>query len=167
MVTGADPRRRVVTEINAEPAGPEYARIAGIALDRLTPAAFATHPLVVRVGEQWFVRSVQRLNADHSLTFMCAIDEGVVLTVGRGGDLIGNLSAQFRRIHDDLGRPELVVAFDCMLRGLELDQRRLRDQASAVLDANRAIGFSTYGEQYEAMHMNQTLSGIAIGAADA
>ena len=167
VVTGADPRRRVVTEINAEPAGPEYARITGLSLDRLTPATFATHPLVVRVGEQCFVRSVQRLNTDHSLTFMCAIDEGVVLTVGRGGDLIGNLSAQFRQLRNDLGPPELVVAFDCMLRGLELDHRRLRSQASAVLDANNVIGFSTYGEQYEAMHMNLTLSGIAIGAADA
>ena len=61
VVTGADPSRRVVTEINAEPAGPEYARITGLALDRLTPVVFATHPLVVRVGEQCFVRSVQRL----------------------------------------------------------------------------------------------------------
>ena len=167
VVTGADPRRRVVTEINAEPAGPEYARITGLAPDRLNPATFATHPLVVRVGEQCFVRSVQRLNQDGSLTFMCAIGEGVVLTVGRGGDLIGTLSAQFRQIERDIGPPELVIAFDCMLRGLELDQRRQRAQAGAVLDANHVIGFSTYGEQYEAMHMNQTLSGIAIGAAGA
>jgi hypothetical protein len=29
---------------------------------------------------------------------------------------------------------------------------------------NNAVGFCTYGEQYEAMHMNQTLTGIAIGA---
>ncbi len=165
VVTGADPRRRVVTEINAEPAGPEYARITGVPLDSLTPAAFATHPLVVRVGEQCFVRSVQRLNPDHSLTFLCAIDEGVVLTVGRAGDLVGSLAGHFQAIERDLGRPELVVAFDCMLRGLELDQRRLRDQASSVLDANNVIGFSTYGEQYEAMHMNQTMSGIALGAA--
>ena len=165
VVTGADPRRRVVTEINAEPAGPEYARITGVPLDSLTPAAFATHPLVVRVGEQCFVRSVQRLNPDHSLTFLCAIDEGVVLTVGRAGDLVGSLAGHFQAIERDLGRPELVVAFDCMLRGLELDQRRLRGQASRVLDANNVIGFSTYGEQYEAMHMNQTMSGIALGAA--
>ena len=164
VVTGADPKRRVVTEINAEPAGPEYARITGLALDGLTPAAFATHPLVVRVGEQCFVRSVQKLNPDYSLTFLCAIDEGVVLTIGRGGDLIGNLCSHFSQIESDLGRPELVVAFDCMLRGLELDYRHQRAQAGKMLDANNVIGFSTYGEQYEAMHMNQTLSGIAIGA---
>jgi hypothetical protein len=167
VVTGADPRRRVVTEINAEPAAREYARIAGIAPDALTPAAFATHPLVVRVGGQCFVRAIQRLGEDGSLTFLCAIDEGVVLTVGRGGDLIGNLRQSFADIEREMGRPELLIAFDCFLRGVELDQRRLRREAGLLMDAANAAGFSTYGEQYEAMHMNQTLSGIAIGATHA
>ena len=167
VVTGADPRRRMVTEINAEPAALEYARITGVPFDDLTPSAFATHPLVVRVGEQCFVRSLQRVNPDHSLTFLCAIDEGVVLTVGQGGDLAGNLQNTFDAIRRDLGPPELVIAFDCILRGLELDQRRIRGIVGTLMARNNAVGFSTYGEQYEAMHMNQTFTGIAIGAPDA
>jgi hypothetical protein len=31
------------------------------------------------------------------------------------------------------------------------------------MDRNNAVGFCTYGEQCEAMHMNQTFAGIAIG----
>jgi hypothetical protein len=167
VVTGAIPRRRMVTEINAEPAAEEYARITGMRVDELVPAAFATHPMVVRVGEQSFVRSLQRVNADQSLTFLCAIDEGAVLTVGQGGDLIGNLSARFAELANDIGPPELVIAFDCILRGLELDERRIRGPVGALMDRNNAVGFLTYGEQYEAMHMNQTFVGIAIGGADA
>jgi hypothetical protein len=167
VVTGADPRRRVVTEINAEPAAREYARIAGLSLDQLSGAAFATHPMVVRVGEQCFVRSIQRVNPDLSLTFLCAIDEGVVLTVGQGGDLLGTLRQSFADIEREIGPPELVIAFDCILRGLELDHRRIRAEAGRLMDDYRTAGFCTYGEQYEAMHMNQTLSGIAIGAAHA
>lgn len=163
VVTGADPRRRIVTEINAEPAAAEYARITGRQLDQLTPASFATHPMVVRVGEQSFVRSIQRVNPDHSLTFLCAIDEGAVMTVGRGGDLIGNLQASFDEIARDIGRPLLLIAFDCILRGLELDQKRIRGLVGALMDRNNAVGFCTYGEQCEAMHMNQTFAGIAIG----
>jgi hypothetical protein len=167
VVTGADPRRRVVTEINAEPAAAEYARLTGLTLNQLTPSTFATHPLVVRVGGQCFVRSIQRVNGDLSLTFLCAIDEGVVLTVGRAGDLIGNLRHSFEEIEREVGPPELLIAFDCILRGLELDQRRIRHDAGRLMDDNNAAGFSTYGEQYEAMHVNQTLSGIAIGAGHA
>jgi hypothetical protein len=167
VVTGADPRRRVVTEINAEPAALEYARITGMAPDQLTPAAFATHPMVVRVGEQCFVRSIQRVNQDLSLSFLCAIDEGAVLTVGQGGDLLGNLRQSFNDIAREVGPPDLTIAFDCILRRLELDHQQLRCAAGQLMDANRAAGFCTYGEQYEAMHMNQTLSGIAIGASRA
>jgi hypothetical protein len=167
VVTGAIPRRRMVTEINAEPAAEEYARITGIHVDELVPAAFATHPMVVRVGEQSFVRSLQRVNADRSLTFLCAIDEGAVLTVGQGGDLVGNLSASFAEIEADLGPPDLVIAFDCILRGLELDERRIRAPVGRLMDRNNAVGFLTYGEQYEAMHMNQTFVGVAIGGPNA
>ncbi len=167
VVTGAIPRRRMVTEINAEPAAEEYARIIGMHVDDLVPAAFATHPMVVRVGEQSFVRSLQRVNADRSLTFLCAIDEGAVLTLGQGGDLVGNLSASFADLEADLGPPDLVIAFDCILRGIELDERRIRGPVGRLMDRNNAVGFLTYGEQYEAMHMNQTFVGIAIGATDA
>ena len=167
VVTGADPQRRVVTEINAEPAAEEYARITGLAIDQLTPMAFATHPMVVRVAEQSFVRSVQRVNEDLSLTFLCAIDEGVVLTVAQGGDLVRNLDETFAGIARDIGEPELVIAFDCILRGLELDYRKTRAEAGSLMDRNHAAGFCTYGEQYDEMHVNQTLSGIAIGFANA
>jgi len=163
VVTGAFPRRRVVTEINAEPAAEEYARITGMRMTDLTPAAFATHPMMVRVGEQSFVRSIQRVNPDDSLTFLCAIDEGVVLSVGLGGDLEGDLGRLFDGITAEIGPPELVIAFDCILRGLELDQRRIRGRVGALMDLANAVGFSTYGEQCEAMHMNQTFTGIAIG----
>ena len=167
VVTGADPSRRMVTEINAEPAGEEYARLAGLPVGQLTQAIFATHPMVVRVGEQCFVRSVQRLNPDLSLTFLCAIDEGVVLTMGRGGDLAGSLRRNFAEVAQDIGPPALVIAFDCILRRLELDYRGIRAQVGRLMDDHNAVGFSTYGEQYEAMHMNQTLSGIAISGAGA
>jgi hypothetical protein len=157
------PRRRIVTDINAEPAALEYARITGVAVNHLTPANFATHPMVVRVGEQSFVRSIQRLNPDHSLSFLCAIDEGAVLTVGVNGDLVGDLDRLFAGIAAQIGPPALIIAFDCILRGVELDQRRIRGLVGAMMDRNNAVGFCTYGEQCEAMHMNQTFTGIALG----
>jgi hypothetical protein len=32
--------------------------------------------------------------------------------------------------------------------------------------ANNAVGFSTYGEQFNGIHVNQTLTGVAIGRGD-
>jgi hypothetical protein len=164
VVTQADPGRRIVTEINGEPAGREYAEQVGLEVDKLTPMIFAAHPVVVKVGGTYYVRSIQKVNEDESLTFFCAIDEGIVLTVARGLDMLENLEQLFERLHNQIGCPELVLGCDCILRRLELDQRGITAQAGELFAANNVIGFSTYGEQFNGMHVNQTFTGVAIGA---
>jgi hypothetical protein len=163
VVTGADPARRVVTEINAEPAAQEYARLVGLGAEPLNPMIFAAHPVMVRAGGQYFIRAIQKVEDDGSLKFFCAIDEGLVLTVAEGIDVIGELEAMFARIEAEIGEPDLVIGFDCVLRHIEIEQKQLRRSVSALLAAHDVVGFCTYGEQYNAMHLNQTLTGIAIG----
>jgi hypothetical protein len=163
VVTGADPTARRVTEINGEPAAQEYARLVGIDVSRLTPMAFAAHPVVVRVGGVYYVRSIQKVNDDESLTFFCAIDEGIVLTVAEGLDIVDNLQDAMEDVRSRVGEPRLIIGCDCVLRRLEIERKGLVDEVSGRLAANRVIGFSTYGEQFNAMHVNQTFTGVAIG----
>jgi hypothetical protein len=163
VITEADPRSRVVTEINAEPAGPEYARLVGLDIDKLTPMMFATHPVLVRVGGRYYVRSIQKVNDDGSLTFFCAIDKGLVLTVAKGTDIIRNLSDQLEAIRSDIGQPQLLIGCECILRSLELEQKQLKAAAGRLLAEQNIVGFNTFGEQFQAMHVNQTFTGAAIG----
>jgi hypothetical protein len=162
VVTGADPIRRVVTEIDAEPAGPEYARIVGLDYHVLGPIVFAEFPVMVRVGGDYYVRSIQKANADRSLTFFSAIDEGLVLTLARRSDMVEDLRSFFHDIRAEMGQPMLVIAFDCVLRSLEAESRQIRNLASKILAENNVIGFSTYGEQLAAMHVNHTFTGVFI-----
>ncbi|MGB0696804.1 MAG: nitric oxide-sensing protein NosP [Rhodospirillaceae bacterium] len=163
VVTEADPTTRMVTEINAEPAAAEFARLLGLNTAHLDPMAFASHPVVVKVGGQPYVRSIQKVNPDGSLTFFCAIDEGIVLTNAIGLDIQENLQDAFIRIRDQIGQPQLVLGCDCVLRRLELKAKGLEDRISTLLVQNNVVGFSTYGEQFQAMHVNQTFTGVAIG----
>ncbi|WP_142848688.1 nitric oxide-sensing protein NosP [Telmatospirillum sp. J64-1] len=165
VVTEADPTRRVVNEINAEPAAREYARLIGLEMEDLTPQIFAARPVVVRVGGMNFVRSIQKVNPDESLTFFCAIDEGIVLTLARGStDITQDLLRLFDRLRDEMGPPGLVIGCDCILRYLELEQHQLLGRAGRIMAENNVIGFSTFGEQFQAMHVNQTFTGVAIAA---
>ena len=164
VVTEADPVARIVTEINAEPAGREYARLVGLAVDKLTPMIFATHPVVVKVGGRYYTRSIQKVNEDESLSFFCAIDKGIVLTVARGTDLLQSVSRLFDEIALEIGPPQLVIGCDCVLRSLELEQSQLKEEAGKLFAANNVIGFSSFGEQFHAMHVNQTFTGVAIAA---
>jgi len=162
VITGADPVRRIVTEINAEPAGREFARMVGLEVEELTPLIFATHPVVVKVGGTDYVRSIQKVNPDGSLSFFCAIDEGLVLSVGRSVDPCDNVTQLFADIGAEIGPPDLVIGCECVLRLLEVERSGLKQRMESVLAAHRVVGFNTYGEQFNAMHVNQTFTGVAL-----
>ena len=164
VVTEADPAHRVVKEINGLPAAEEYARRIGVEVKELTPTRFAASPVVVMIDGRDYVRSIQKANPDGSLTFYCAIDEGLVFRVAHGENLVENLEQTFARIRSEIGPPDVVFACDCILRNLEISEKGLKDKVSKILDQNHAVGFATYGEQYRGVHINQTLTGIAIGA---
>ncbi len=163
VVTEADTARRIVKEINGLPAAQEYARIVGIDARDLDPMRFASWPVVVMIDGTNYVRSIQKANPDGSLTFFCAIEDGLVLRVAKGLDLLENLEQTFSQIRAEIGQPQLVLGCDCILRKLEISQSALKDRVSEVFQKNNAIGFNTYGEQFHGVHVNQTLVGIAIG----
>ncbi|HVI49762.1 MAG TPA: nitric oxide-sensing protein NosP [Candidatus Sulfotelmatobacter sp.] len=163
VVTEADPARRIVREINAEPAAEEYARMVGLEAEPLTPMVFANHPVVVRVGNVPYVRSIQKVNPDNSLTFFCAIDEGIVLTVAKALDISEDLGRLFDDLRQNIRQPEVIIGCDCLFRGLEMRKKGLEKTVSDLMVANNVVGFHTYGEQFHAMHVNQTFTGVAIG----
>lgn len=163
VVTGADPARRTVYEINGLPAAQEFARLLDLDITELTPMTFASHPMVVRVGGQYFVRSIGKVNEDESLQFFCAIDEGIVLTIARGIDMVENLRSAFDQVRETIGEPALVIGCDCLLRRIETERSGIKDAIGEIFRDNNVVGFATYGEQFNAMHVNQTFTGIAIG----
>ena len=68
-----------------------------------------------------------------------------------------------REVDTSLGGIDLVMGFDCILRRLDAETRQIRHQMNELYKKYSIVGFHTYGEQYNAMHLNQTLTGIAFG----
>jgi hypothetical protein len=163
VVTAADAEHRIVREIDGLPAADSYAKFVGTDVDNLDSTRFAEQPIVVMIDGTNYVRSIQKANPDGSLTFFCAIEEGLVLRGARGVDLVGNLEEAFAGVQAAIGRPQLVIGCDCILRKLEMTQRGLVDRVEEVLRDNNVTGFSSYGEQHLGVHVNQTLTGIAFG----
>ncbi len=164
VITEADPASRLVREINASPATEEYARLVGVSVDELNAVLFAAHPVMVRVAGSYYVRSIQRPEGEDGLRFFCAIDEGLVLTLAKGQDLVSNLQNRFDQLEAEIGKPELVIGCDCIFRKLELEQYPdKKRQVSDILVNHNVYGFNTYGEQVAGMHVNQTFTGVAIG----
>lgn len=163
VITESDCVTRTVKEINGGPAAQEYAEAVGLEVKELTPQVFAAYPVMLKIDGEYYVRSIQKANPDGSLTFYCAIDNGLVLTVAKGTALLENLRQRLEKIHEDIPNVKLVLGCDCILRRLELRQKNLVEEARDILRGSEFIGFSTYGEQYNGIHVNQTLTGIALG----
>jgi hypothetical protein len=163
VITGADPSCRIVTEINGETAAKEFAELLGITESDLNPLLFSKYPLMLKIGDEWYVRSIQKANKDGSLSFFCAIDVGLVLTVGEGDDLINNFKELLNKISREIPSPALIIGCDCGLRKMEIIGKGITDEMGDLLKTLNFIGFSTYGEQYNSIHVNQTLTGVAIG----
>lgn len=163
VITSAAPGQRIVYEINGEPAAQEYANLLGLEVETLTPQVFACHPLMLEIGGKWYVRSIQKVNEDGSLSFFCAIDDGLVLTLARGNNLIHQLETVVEDLLQKHDQILCTLGCDCILRRLELERNGETEKAGEVLSRINFLGLSTFGEQYGAVHINQTLTGVVIG----
>ena len=164
VVTEADVAHRIVTEINGLPAAEEYARILGIDAKELTPLHYAATPVVVVIDGTDYVRAIQKVDPAGPLTFFCAIDEGLVLRVAHGVNLVDNLAQTFDHLRKDIGPLEMTLGCDCILRNIEITNNQQKEAVGDILKRNHTVGFSTYGEQFGGVHVNQTFTGIAIGS---
>lgn len=161
VVTEADPGQRIVKGINAEPAAAEYARLIGKDPGQLDELIFAAHPVTVRIGDTYHVRAIQRVNAEGHLVFFSAIDEGMVLTVAKAQDMAEHLDREVSAIINGHAKPD-ILGCDCVLRRIEAQKSQTQHQVNRVLRKHGIVGFSTYGEQIGTLHVNHTMTGVAI-----
>ena len=166
VITGADPEERLVFEINGAPASREYARLVGCARDALSPRIFAENPILVNYKGRYFVRAISDATEDDALSFMAAIDDGVIMTLGRGKAVIETLRKGLDLRNERGEPPDFILGFDCVLRRLEVEQKHLTRNVSDIFREAHVLGFNTYGEQHCGVHMNQTFVGVAFFGPD-
>jgi hypothetical protein len=167
VITDADPDRRVLREINGAPAALAYAAAVGVPVEQLDADVFARAPLLVNLGGEFYVRSIYKHDPrDHSLTLLCAIEDGLVVRLGRGTDIVAAATAALDEAVEVVpteGGDPLILGCDCILRRLEFEHAQADDAMGALYAARNVFGFSTYGEQFRGVHINQTFTGIALG----
>lgn len=167
VVTKANVENRTVYELNAMPAAIEYAKLLNMDVKDLTPEVFSLHPLAVKLGGQYYIRSIQKVNVDDlSLTFYCAIDVGIVLTAVEMDDIVNSLSTKLEDCTQNLGKSELVIACECVFRRIEIEKKELSKNVKNLYSKYNIAGFNSYGEHINGVHLNQTFAGVFISAND-
>ncbi len=167
VITSADPSKRLVTEINGAPAAHEYARLCNIPREQLTRDVLCDHPFVVRIGGKYYARGILDVDENDHMHFACAIDEGVVFSISHPRHPIRTLRSELESVHREIGPIGLTIGIECAFRKLENERRQLTHEMAGLCRDYNIVGFSSFGEQYNSIHMNHSFSGIALGLPDA
>lgn len=163
VVTESDPAARLVHELDGKPARAVYEDILGVSSEELTRELSGAHPFAYYVGGRAYVRSVFAIEGD-SLRFASALGNGVALRPMRAGDMVGTtrdaLAAARSRLGGDVAA---LIAFNCLGRFYETEAKGTTRKVGDVLVEYPIIGFNTFGEQMNALHVNHTLTALAFG----
>jgi len=168
VITRAIPEERRVVEIDGYPALSAYAHALGMPPEEVTSEVSFLHPVTFRYQGELYVRSIQAIHDDGSLSFYCAVEEGMVLDVGGHDEMAPALSRDLEAVRNELGHVDFVLGFNCILRALESDGAGEHETIGEVFRStcDAMVGFDTYGEQLHGLHMNQTLVAVALSAAE-
>lgn len=159
-VTRANVRNRTVYELDGKPVLEAYASALGLTPDQLTSSVFMSHPVgLVIDGEPW-IRSPQRALPDGGLKFYCNIAQGMKIRIMKSTDLVQDAHAAIADAQKALGAPVSGgIAFNCVLRKLEMDAKNLHGGFLDSFKGMQVGGFHTYGETWLG-HINQTLTAL-------
>ena len=167
VVTRAMPADRRIVDLNGERAATLYARSLGLTEEDLDNEIYLTHPLLMRIGNEYFVRAVNGHLADGSLTLHCAVESGAILRLGRASDVCSGFEEGLRQIRRTIPEPKILLGFDCIDRRMQTCYQKREDSMQEILRRAGLFAFSSYGEQLNGVHLNQTLTGVALGAGPA
>ncbi|MDX8397768.1 MAG: FIST N-terminal domain-containing protein [Mariprofundaceae bacterium] len=164
VITKADVDKRLVYRLDGIPAAERYAQLLGIKVEDLTAQVFSDNPLAYAYADECYVRALRRVCEDNSLEFGCAIEEGMVLNLCKHQDMVDQYDKLISELKQRAGKAELLLICNCIYRALEGGDgdvnQLLADKTTAI--ASHMIGFDTYGEQWDGLHINQTLVALAL-----
>jgi hypothetical protein len=164
VITDADPKRRVVREIDGRPALEVYAAACGFRRPPRDSRGFAPFPLMIRIGGHYYPRGMQRIYPDGALEFACALEPGLVVALGKPGDMIASLDGLFATMREQIGIPELVIGVDCAARTAYMEREGLTKGIEALLQRHAVTGFSSLGEQFNTIHANNSFTCLGVAS---
>lgn len=163
VITESDPTKRIVVEIDGMPATRAYAESIGVKESDLNLSVFANYPIIVSYGGESYIRSILGSNDKGELEFACAIETGVVVRLGkRTGTMVEDLKSIIENLDFEV---DASLVFECSLRRNDILKASEEEKNGLLKLFNQinAVGFHTYGEQFNSVHINQTLTGLLIG----
>lgn len=166
VVTKADPEKRIISEIDGQPAAERYAALIGKKKDELDLSDFSSHPFALYAAGEVYIRSVDNYIEADVLRTYGAIHEGVVFRLAQSEDIDSSTLSRLNDARSGFEEVYGTLGFECILRKEELMYHKDDNVLKNIFnyyEQYRLIGCHTYGEQFLGHHVNQSLVGVIFG----
>lgn len=153
IVTEADDR--TVFKLDNVKASKRYAELLGVPESQIEKYFFE-NPLGKVNGDEIYISSPQKVNKDGSITFYCKMLPSSFLKLLAPTDIQTQLEITVNKVLK-MGQPIMTLTSNCILRKLKFENDHIEPLVNSYLKRLNAVGFTTYGEQLNGLHINQTM----------
>ncbi|QDG53112.1 hypothetical protein FIV42_20910 [Persicimonas caeni] len=158
---------RILEQLDGKLAQVVYAEALGIDPSQVTAATVAKFPLGYRFRGRPFPVSVLRIRNDGTFRLASSVQHGEQLSILEPNDLVGSTHRAIDEAIDALTargcKAEALLLFHCIARYIEARHEGKVDALADALCQGPTCGLNTYGEQFETLHMNHSLTGVIFG----
>ncbi len=158
---------RMLEQIDGKVAQVGYAEALGVDPSEVTQALVAKYPFGYRFRGRPFPVSVLQVNKDGTFRLGSSVQYGEQLSILEPADLVARtrqaLEEAVKKVQNDGGKVEALLLFHCLARFIEASEGGEAGDLANALCQGPVCGLNTYGEQYETMHMNHSLTGVIFG----
>jgi hypothetical protein len=158
---------RILEEIGGEVAAVGYAKALGLDPSEITTRFTSSRPLGFRFRGRPYPCSILTVRSDGTFMLGCSVQSGERLNILRPSDLVAGTRAAMHAAADELAehgtKPQGSLLFNCLGRYLEAREKGIIDDLGDALSEYPVTGLNTYGEQFESMHFNHSLTGLMFG----
>ena len=163
VVTKADHAKRMILEINGKPAAAEYARLIDFKSSKFTDKVVSQNPFGFEIDNQFYIRSVLAVSKN-IIKLASAINEGTVLRLMKPGNMIEDTNNMLQELKKRMNsKISLLLLFNCLARYVEARNRGIIKELEKSFKNIPLLGFNTFGEQFQSLHINHSITGVALG----
>lgn len=151
IITRADEDKRIIWELDGEPAASLYARLIGTKVEALTADDFDNNPLAWIAEGDPFLRPAIQVVDGKGLRTYAAVRQGTRVCLTHTGDILNTTAAALQRKMDEEGPFSAVLHINCASRYHTLDKVGQTEAFGKLFAGMPSIAFSSYGEVYVGM----------------
>lgn len=146
---------RTIYELDSKPAVTRYAEVVNADKGNID-SYFHSNPFGTYYNNDIFICSPQKSNSDKSISTYRTILPGTILWTLELDDYKKIMENTVDTILSK-GTPIVTFTSNCILRKILFEQEACSSFVNNCLSKINAFGFTSYGEQYNGFHINQTM----------